>query len=119
MEREYSRGAELLAWPVLLAIALTAANDHFLKANFPGFVTGKISDFSGLFFFPFLLTAVFGKIRWLLYSAIATGVGFTVLKFTGLTMGPFRIVPDRTDLVALVSLAAAVAYGRWRWLRVP
>ncbi len=43
----------------LLALALLATNDHLLKGSgwLPGVLTGKISDFTGLFFFPLLLTA--------------------------------------------------------------
>lgn len=109
------RGEELLAWPVLVAILVTAANDHVLKAAWPGFVTGKISDFSGLFFFPFLLTAVLGRIRWIVPCAVVTGAVFLALKCTGVQYGPFRIVRDPGDLAALVSLVAAVLYARRRW----
>ena len=43
----------------LAALALCAINDHLLKgANLlPSFVTGKLSDFAGLLFFPLFLTA--------------------------------------------------------------
>jgi len=33
----------------LVSLALLLVNDHFLKAAFPGLVTGKLSDFTGLF----------------------------------------------------------------------
>ncbi len=107
------RGEELLAPPVLLAILVTAVNDHILKAAFPGFLTGKISDFSGLFFFPFLITALVG-IRQIAWAAAVTALGFVVVKLTGLQCGPMRIVADPTDLAALVSLPLAVLYAR-RW----
>jgi hypothetical protein len=49
-----------LLHPVALAaIALLILNDHVLKRAFPGGVTGKLSDFAGLTFFPLLLAAVF------------------------------------------------------------
>ncbi len=111
----YARGAELLTWPVALAIAVTAINDHVLKAAWPGVVTGKISDFSGLFFFPFLITALCGSPRWIAHAAVATAIVFTALKMSGLEVGPFRVVADPTDLLALVSPLGAVAYARWRW----
>ena len=50
-----------LANPVsLAAVALLAVNDHLLKGAdvIPGVLTGKISDFAGIFFFPLLLTAL-------------------------------------------------------------
>ena len=39
----------------LACVAVLVLNDHVLKARFPGFVTGKLSDFAGLLFFPLLL----------------------------------------------------------------
>jgi len=52
-----------LAHPVaLLAIAVLVVNDHVGKAAFPGLVTGKLSDFAGLAFFPLFLQA---GIEWL------------------------------------------------------
>ncbi len=42
----------------MAAVALTALNDHWLKYRFPGFLTGKISDFSGVFYFPIFLLAL-------------------------------------------------------------
>ncbi len=112
------RGEELLAAPVLLAILVTALNDHVFKAAFPGFVTGKISDFSGLFFFPFLITALIG-IRRVAWAAAIAALGFAVVKLTGVRWGPIRIVADPTDLAALVSLPFAVLYARWRWKEAP
>jgi len=47
-----------LAHPVaLLAIAALVVNDHVGKGAFPGLVTGKLSDFAGLVFFPLFLQA--------------------------------------------------------------
>ena len=45
----------------LLALALLAINDHWLKGGdyLPSVITGKLSDFTGIFFFPLLLTACF------------------------------------------------------------
>ncbi len=44
-------------WP-LLAVMILALNDHILKTRFPGFITGKLSDFVGLFYFPIFLAAI-------------------------------------------------------------
>ncbi len=53
-----ARAAREFFAPVpLAAVALLAANDHFLKAWWPGFVTGKLSDISGCFFLPLFLSA--------------------------------------------------------------
>src|SRR5690242_20127817 len=44
----------------LAAVAVLAINDHLLKGAgvLPGWLTGKLSDIAGLFFFPLLLTAL-------------------------------------------------------------
>jgi hypothetical protein len=43
---------------VLAAIAVFIVNDHVLKAAYPGWLTGKLSDVAGLVFFPVLVAAV-------------------------------------------------------------
>src|SRR5690606_8292496 len=45
-------GDGLLHPAPLAAIGLLLLNDHWLKAAFPGSITGKLSDFAGLAFFP-------------------------------------------------------------------
>jgi len=42
----------------LAAIGLLLLNDHVLKRAYPSALTGKLSDFAGLFFFPYLIVAV-------------------------------------------------------------
>lgn len=115
LRRACLRGEELLAPPVLACIVLTALNDHVLKRTVPGLVTGKLSDFAGLFFFPFLITTFLGQIRYITWAAAATAVTFATLKLTGGAFGPIYLVRDPTDLVALVSPLAAVVYARRRW----
>ncbi|MFH2006146.1 MAG: hypothetical protein ABI333_06135 [bacterium] len=62
-------------WP-LLAMAMLGVNDHLLKGSgwLPGWVTGKLSDFSGLFWFPLFLTALLDT---LLYVAFRLTRGRT------------------------------------------
>lgn len=40
-----------------LSIALLLINDHVLKIISPSWLTGKLSDFAGIFFFPFIIAA--------------------------------------------------------------
>ncbi len=40
---------------LILSILVLLLNDHLLKAAAPSALTGKLSDFAGLFFFPFLV----------------------------------------------------------------
>lgn len=118
----------------LLAVALLAVNDHLLKQCFPGFLTGKLSDFAGLFFFPLFLTDAMGLVRktsrvTLVGACVATAVVFALVKTTALghsvyciglgalqapVRGSFhrvRMTMDATDLVALSSCLLAYLYA--------
>jgi hypothetical protein len=76
----------------LAAIAVLALNDHYLKAAYPGFITGKLSDVAGLIFFPLLLCGMCelvearGRREWspswrMLVACVgATGLGFALAK---------------------------------------
>jgi hypothetical protein len=85
-------GDGLLHPVAIAAIAVLVLNDHLLKAAFPGPITGKISDFCGLVFFPLAVQAIcelgtgaFGRDttasrRVLLAALAATGIGFAAIK---------------------------------------
>jgi hypothetical protein len=79
--------ARSLTHPLALgAIALLVINDHVLKQAMPGVVTGKLSDFAGLAFFPLLLAAgaeyagVRRGMATIIAAAIATAVVFSAIK---------------------------------------
>ena len=128
---ESIRATRALAHPVILvSIGLLLVNDHVLKAVAPGWLTGKVSDFAGLAFFPLLVVIVIGPIarRWALPVAVGvTGAWFTLIKTSAVAADaterlveslaglPATIVVDATDLVALPAMATAV----WAWSRVP
>ncbi|HEY8272190.1 MAG TPA: hypothetical protein VIG33_14970 [Pseudobdellovibrionaceae bacterium] len=42
----------------LFPVALMAVNDHWLKYAYPGWFTGKLSDFAGIFYFPIFILAM-------------------------------------------------------------
>jgi len=88
---------ELVSPIPLSALAVLFVNDHFLKGAslLPGVLTGKLSDFAGLFCLPLLLTAVFNCSRWLLSRSFR-------MKFeeTGIAL-------TRRQLVAAISIAGA------------
>ncbi len=122
-----------LSW---ISIGLLLLNDHLLKALFPGVITGKLSDFGGLFFFPFLVALGLAMVmsRWKFDSRRLGGVAFlvTALLFVlikvfppiNLAAGewlsalygqPIAVARDSSDLLALIVLIPA-----WRlWLRPP
>lgn len=60
-----TRPGELLLHPVALAaLALLLVNDHLLKAQWPGLLTGKLSDVAGVALMPLLLHGVWiGALR--------------------------------------------------------
>ena len=79
--------ARSLSHPLALgAIALLVINDHVLKQAVPGVITGKLSDFAGLAFFPLLLAAgaehagVRRGITTIVTAALATAVVFVAIK---------------------------------------
>ena len=53
-------GEEFLHPIPIAAMVILGINDHILKGSgyLPGLITGKLSDFAGLFFFPLFLTAL-------------------------------------------------------------
>src|SRR5262245_37588888 len=92
VKRSSSWAADLVHPAPLAAVGLLALNDHFFKGSglLPGAVTGKLSDFAGLFFFPLLL------------ASIARGAS---LALRG------RDVEDRRSLAAAVALATALGFA--------
>lgn len=102
-------GAALLHPVALGAIALLIANDHVLKAAFPSVLTGKLSDFAGMLFFPAMLQsaaewlrlAPWGDRRVAWACAALTALGFGVVKTWPPAGAAFGTISDPTDLVAL------------------
>jgi len=118
----------------LLGLGLLILNDHLLKTLTPSPLTGKLSDFAGLFVLPFFfitLLALPGDMlevssrRVAAFSFAFSGLWFAALKtlppinalsskaLEWLLGRPLLLVCDPTDLAALLSL-----YPAWRlWLR--
>ncbi|MGH1344234.1 MAG: hypothetical protein ACRBN8_21930 [Nannocystales bacterium] len=69
---------------VVASVFVLLLNDHVLKASVPGTVTGKLSDFAGLLFFPYLLHALWASVMphraRLLPCVIATGLVFSAIQ---------------------------------------
>ena len=114
----------------LAAIALLVVNDHVLKAHYPGWLTGKLSDVAGLVFFPLLLRALLapivhlarsiGRERLLIACVALTALAFAAIKLVApataaceqvlgaLLGGRVTIVRDPTDLLALPFVLVAL-----------
>lgn len=116
----------LAAPPTLLALLLLLLNDRVWKDQWPGLLTGKLSDFAGLVVAPPLLAltlAVCRAPRPAGWAVATTGVAFAIVKATAagaelasaawsLVM-PSVVRHDPTDLVALPALWVAFRAGRW------
>jgi hypothetical protein len=142
-----SRAAEGFLQPLVIAsVFLLMINDHFLKQRFPGFITGKISDFAGMIYFPLFLQAVFEILqsklsrtfspskKALLVCVFATGLVFASIQLfegpayayrwaLGFLQSPVtgRInlvahTMDSSDLIALPALLIPLWLG---WKRCP
>lgn len=132
---------ELLAPLPLAALVVLVLNDRVLKGSgAPVWLTGKLSDFAGLFVFPLIATAAADLAgaaiarlgapwdvtlrRWKLAAAISlTGAVFAAMKLSPL-IGSWighawsrlvpgsEIYPDPTDVIALVVMAGTWWHGR-------
>lgn len=118
----------------LFTVGLLILNDHYLKVHFHNAMTGKLSDFSGLFFFPLFLCALWtilgGRFstKALLWSIFATDVVFSSIKTSTVAASLYvhvlqlfgvsaTVVLDKTDLWALLSSLAVYLFAR-RYLRL-
>jgi hypothetical protein len=111
--------------PVALAALLALGlNDHVLKAAWPCWWTGKLSDVAGLAVFPLLVAAALELLSGkpvrrgvVLALALAVGVGFAAIKLSPLAGDAYRIGlamlqwPARATVAAL-SGAAMPPIGR-------
>ncbi|NJN44377.1 MAG: hypothetical protein HC806_06415 [Anaerolineae bacterium] len=77
----------------LFSIVILLVNDHVLKVVAPSSLTGKLSDFAGLFFFPFLLAGVLALIGERLgirpRSIARAAFGLTAFWFAGIKTMPW------------------------------
>lgn len=112
-----TRFEKLGSIPFLVCLALLLLNDFYFKPEFHNSLTGKISDFSGLFVFPFFWTLCFPKIKKQIY--IFTALGFVLWKspysadFINLFSNflyPINRIVDLSDVWALLILPISYLY---------
>ncbi|RZA26610.1 MAG: hypothetical protein EOP10_03065 [Proteobacteria bacterium] len=124
MDHSLSNSIRLRDPVVLAALVILILNDHIFKqSNYAGFFTGKISDFAGLFFFPFFAADVLqlkrGKSFGFAILCVITGLSFAALKLAPAIRDAFvlfyrslginaEVVMDASDLWALFVLPVAV-----------
>ncbi|MDB5263407.1 MAG: hypothetical protein JWQ14_2690 [Adhaeribacter sp.] len=103
---------DILSRPfLLLALGLLLLNDFYLKYEYSNFLTGKLSDFAGLFFFPYFLSSLLVKSKRTIYTLTAFVFIFWKSDFSQeliewwqtIGIGINRVV-DHSDLIALLIL---------------
>ncbi len=107
----------LLSFGFLLALALLILNDLLLKSQYPSWITGKLSDFTGLFVFPIFWSVFFPRYKKLIF--ISTALLFCLWNspivqplidtLNNLGLGVHRTV-DYSDNMALLSLPFAYRF---------
>lgn len=101
----------------IIGLTILLFNDFYLKYAYPGILTGKLSDFAGLFIFPIFISVFIPKPRTIY---LVTGLLFTFWKLdysqsfldyvSRLTnLGFYRTV-DPTDLITLIILPLSYSY---------
>jgi hypothetical protein len=131
------RALTCLAHPTsFVSILLLIFNDMLLKHSWPGWISGKLSDLAGLYFFPFLLGVFLSLLSKRLdlnpekvgkVSIAVTGVWFALIKLSPaanhltsrlveMILGtPSTIALDPSDLLATGSLIPA--WWLWKSIR--
>lgn len=109
----------------LTSIFLLLLNDLYLKFEYNNFLTGKLSDFAGLFAFPYFFSCFFPKKIKPIY--ILSGVLFILWKSDfsqplfefahSYGIGINRTV-DYTDLISLLILPVSYIYWNWDSLQI-
>lgn len=111
--------AMFMTWPFVVALAVLIVNDALLKQAYPGFITGKLSDFAGLAVVALPMFAAFPRHARAIYLALggaflwwkspASGAFISYMNDV-LPMKMVRVV-DYSDLVALVILPACAKFA--------
>ena len=102
---------DTLLHPVALAsIAVLLINDHVLKAAWPGLITGKLSDFAGLVFFPLLLLACWQIVRALLSR---NGAPSERQLIVAISITAALFVAIKADMTVNELVSAALGGAQW------
>jgi hypothetical protein len=104
--------------PFLICLALLLLNDFYLKAVNHNAITGKLSDFCGLFVFVSFWSAFLPKRKLTIYFSTALIFVFwkspyseAFIDFFSRTFYPINRTVDITDLIALVMLPIGFFYN--------
>lgn len=125
-----------------LAVIGMALNDHWWKRVYPSWLTGKISDFLGVFYFPLFFCAIVcialnfavrpilrkRRIAYISPALMFAGMALTAILMVAIKTSPdaalevqtlfssfffpIRLTPDPTDLISFLSLPLSFLYAR-------
>jgi hypothetical protein len=105
--------------PFLICLALLLLNDFYLKAVYHNTLTGKLSDFCGLFVFVTFWSAILpGRKQTIFFSTTLIFIVWkspyseTFIDFFSRTFYPINRTVDITDLIALAILPIGFFYMR-------
>lgn len=111
--------------PFLVCLVILLLNDFYLKAEYHNWLTGKLSDFCGLFVFALFWAAIFPNKKLIVY--LSTGLLFVFWK-SGYSQGfitffsnnffTIHRVVDLSDLYALAILPVAFFYKPRHYLKL-
>jgi antitoxin component YwqK of YwqJK toxin-antitoxin module len=110
--------------PFLVCLAILLLNDFYLKTEYHNWLTGKLSDFCGLFIFASFWTALFPNKKRTVY--FSTALLFVIWKspysqpfidLFSLSLYPIYRVVDLTDLISLLILPVSYYYNQKNFFR--
>lgn len=110
--------------PFLVCLAILLLNDFYLKTEYHNWLTGKLSDFCGLFIFASFWTALFPNKKRIVY--FSTALLFVIWKspysqpFIDLfshSLYPIYRVVDITDLISLLILPISYYFNQKNFFR--
>lgn len=110
--------ARAVVHPITLgSLAILLVNDHVLKAAYPGWLTGKLSDFAGLAFIPVMVAfALRGRgTRAVALAALAVCSAFAAVKTS---QAACDVYADAVGAIRWL-LAAPSVLVRGGWLHGP
>ena len=102
-------------WPLLLSVLILILNDHVLKYAYSGIVTGKISDFAGIFLIVLVSRELFPKkiktislVVMILFSYWKSPLSQNLIDFIN-SYSPLEFIRtvDYSDLFAFVIIPLA------------
>lgn len=110
----------LTTWPFLASLVVLLMNDFWLKASYPGLVTGKLSDFAGVALVGLLLLALNSTHPARTMTVVAVTFAWWKSPLSQWIIDAFNVnspltigrVVDYTDLVAVAVLPAVAIVAR-------